>query len=290
MPSPRHDFLVRLFKESPELAVEILRDLKGVPLPDGARVNLEANDFNDRPSKDFQPDVVVTLGAPQTPLQGIIVEVQQEPSESKRKQLARYAAALWLMLRRRVTVLVVCPDARTAAYYAAPLVTDLPGYTFEPVVLGPDEVPVLTDPAQVRVRPRLAVMSVAAHGADRKVVEVFVEGLDDPALDHAADYYEYAYNLAASVVQRNLEDVMKSTEWPVYSPFAREHFGRGEAHGRAQGEAQGEAKALLVVLSARGLEASSQERERISSCTDLEQLEAWLARAASVESVAELFD
>ncbi|MFI6518270.1 hypothetical protein ACIBF1_22125 [Spirillospora sp. NPDC050679] len=75
---------------------------------------------------------------------------------------------------------------------------------------------------------------------------------------------------------------MKSTEWPVYSPFAREHFGRGEV--------QGEAKALLVVLSARGLEASPQERERISSCTDLEQLEAWLARAASVESVAELFD
>ncbi|WP_067491691.1 hypothetical protein [Actinomadura hibisca] len=75
---------------------------------------------------------------------------------------------------------------------------------------------------------------------------------------------------------------MNSTEWPVYSPFAREHFGRGEA--------KGEAKALFLVLSSRGLEASPEERERIASCTDLEQLEVWLARAVSVESVAELFD
>lgn len=50
---------------------------------------------------------------------GVIVEVQQEPSQAKRKQLPRYAAALWLMLQTRVTVLCVCLNPRTASWYTS---------------------------------------------------------------------------------------------------------------------------------------------------------------------------
>lgn len=58
----------------------------------------------------------------------------------------------------------------------------------------------------------------------------------------------------------------------------------------SQGEVKGEAKAILSFLTARGLAVSDEARARITSCTDLDQLENWTRRAATVESVEQLFD
>jgi hypothetical protein len=213
-------------------------------------------------------------------------EVQQERSTSKCGQLPRYAAALWLLLRCPVTVLCVCPDADVAAWYATPIPTDLPGYVFRAEVLGPGDIPVITDPEEAAARPEMAVMSVMAHGLRRSVVEGFVGGLDRMKTEHAPQYYEYAYSMAAPAVRCVLGEIMASSTWPVYSPFAREHFGRGKDEGRAEGEA----KAVLRVLAARGVEVPEEARVRISACADLRQLDAWLDRAVVATSVAELFD
>lgn len=95
---------------------------------------------------------------------------------------------------------------------------------------------------------------------------------------------------------------MASTSWPVYSPFAREHYGRGleegkvegRAEGRAEGQAEGKAreaaKLVLLFLSARGLDVTDDVRARITGCSDIETLEAWAARAATVQAADELFD
>ena len=61
------------------------------------------------------------------------------------------------------------------------------------------------------------------------------------------------------------------------SDFARRFFG------------QGEARAIFTVLEARGLEVSIEARERISVCTDVDQLDEWVRRAVTVESIEELF-
>ena len=58
----------------------------------------------------------------------------------------------------------------------------------------------------------------------------------------------------------------------------------------AQGEAHGEARALIAVLSARGLEVPEDARERINGCTDLDQLDVWVRRAATAKTVKELFE
>ncbi|GAA4626426.1 hypothetical protein GCM10023196_034640 [Actinoallomurus vinaceus] len=89
MPSPRHDAINDMFRKRPEFAVKVLREMKGVQVPDAAPVQVESNDFNDRPSKDFQPDTVITVGPLQETRHGIIVEVQQEKAASKRRQLPR---------------------------------------------------------------------------------------------------------------------------------------------------------------------------------------------------------
>lgn len=102
-------------------------------------------------------------------------------------------------------------------------------------------------------------------------------------------YYENACRMSATAIRHVLEDLVSTTAWPVYSPFAREHFGRGKAEGIAEGKAEGEAEAILLVLEARGLEITAQERARIAECTDLAQLKAWVTRAATVPSTSDLF-
>ncbi|YCK35012.1 hypothetical protein ACNF49_13280 [Actinomadura sp. ATCC 39365] len=111
---------------------------------------------------------------------------------------------------------------------------------------------------------------------------------------------------------------MMSTDWPVYSPFARQHFGRGRAEGieegRAQGLEEGRAEGLeegraegleegraeaaaetgrefvLYALEARGVEVPEDVRAHINTCTDIDLLKRWALRASSVQSARDVFD
>ncbi|MGW0192491.1 hypothetical protein [Nonomuraea sp. NPDC003201] len=105
--------------------------------------------------------------------------------------------------------------------------------------------------------------------------------------------------MSAPDVRRLLEEIiMTSTTWPVYSPFAREHYGRGQEEGKAEGKAEGmaEGKAeeavrmLLLVLGARGFDIPDDMRTRISTCADLAQLESWATNAVTAQSLEDLFD
>ncbi|GAB3984046.1 hypothetical protein GCM10029978_092530 [Actinoallomurus acanthiterrae] len=290
MPSPRHDAINDMFRKRPEFAVKVLRELKGIDVPEATAVQVESNDFNDRPSQDFKPDTVITVGPSQQVRHGIIVEVQQEKTVSKRRQLPRYAAELWILLRRPVTVLCVCPEADAAAYYAEPIVTELPGYVFRAVVLGPGDVPVITDPAEAATHPELAAMGVMMHGRQESVLKAFVDALELVEPRYGPQYLEYAYNMAAEAVRRILEELVSSTSWPVYTPFAKQHFGRGKAEGRVEGRAEGEVHAVLTVLEARGIEVPESARARINACTDLQEIDAWLKKAGVVQTVDALFD
>jgi hypothetical protein len=157
---------------------------------------------------------------------------------------------------------------------------------------------VITDPAEATAHPELAVMSVMAHGTDPAVAQAFVCSLTNMKDEHALQYSEYCYAVAGPAVRHILEELMSSTTWPVYSPFAKEHYGKGMAEGRAEGraegmaegEAKGEAKAILAFLSARGLTCSQEAHDRITSCTDTGLLLTWVKRAATATTVDEMFD
>ncbi|MET8001036.1 hypothetical protein [Nonomuraea glycinis] len=289
MPSVPHDILVRLFRDRPQLAVEILHDLMEVNLPATPLVRVESNSFNTRPSDDIEADLVVVLGPPQAPAHAIIVEIQKDKSKDPR-QLARYAAAVWLLLGCDVTVLVICPDRRAAAHYAQPIDSGLTGYRLHAHVVGPDDIPPITDPHEAAAHLELAAMSVMLHGRDRKVIEALTTAVAETHGRDASKYYEYAYDMSGPEIRSLMEEIMKSADWPVYSPFAREHFGHGLAVGEAKGEAKGEARSLLLVLAARGFTVPDDTRARITACTDLDQLERWLTRAATAQTLEDLFN
>jgi hypothetical protein len=289
MPSSWHDSVTTIFTENPELAVEIATSLTGTCVPSGTPVRAEAPNFNDRPSTDFIADAVIVAGPARDPVRAVIVEAQKRTLRDKPPQWARYAAQLWTFLRCPVDVLVICPDAKSAFWYARPVVTNLPGYTHLPIVLPPSAVPAITSPGEAAARPAMAALSVAYHGADPKVCRAFADGLRRLPPDHAVKYHEHAFNMAPLAVQRILEQLMTSDSWPVYTPIAKEHFGRGKREGKAEGVAEGEAEAILLVLEARSLDVSDADRERVTGCTDLKLLKKWVRRAATAEKTSDVF-
>jgi len=293
MPTPWHDSVTKIFTEHPELAIEIATSLNGAQVPRGVPMRVEAPNFNDRPSSDFEADAVIVAGPARDPVRAIIVEAQKRTLKDKPPQWARYAAQLWTFLRCPVDVLVICPDAKSAFWYARAVPTTLPGYTHLPVVLPPSAVPGIVSPDEAAARPAMAALSVAYHGADPAVCRAFAEGMRQLPPERASQYSEHAYNMSPLAVQRILEQLMTSDYWPVYSPFAKEHFGRGKKEGRKEGKQEGkqegEAEAILLVLEARGLHVTDAERERIIGCTDLKQLKKWVTRAATAEKADDLF-
>jgi hypothetical protein len=68
------------------------------------------------------------------------------------------------------------------------------------------------------------------------------------------------------------------SDWPVYSPFAKLHYGKGLAEGQAEGHAEDARESVLAVLDARGLNPADSDRQRILASTDLNELKAWLRR------------
>lgn len=63
----------------------------------------------------------------------------------------------------------------------------------------------------------------------------------------------------------------------------------GEARGRVEGEAQGRAKDILRLLNTRSIQLSDEQRERISTCTDLVQLDVWFGAAIVATSATDVF-
>lgn len=87
---------------------------------------------------------------------------------------------------------------------------------------------------------------------------------------------------------------MSTGTFEYQSEYARRYFGRGKAEGRVEGRNEGRtegvAKALLAFLAARGFDVPEEARTRIIECSDLDLLDLWVHRAATANSVDEIFD
>lgn len=77
---------------------------------------------------------------------------------------------------------------------------------------------------------------------------------------------------------------------PVSSPkqFISEQMRSLVAESEARGAARGRARDLLIVLEARNVAVPEPARQEFLACTDHAQLDAWLTRAATADTVGEV--
>ncbi|MEQ8276527.1 MAG: hypothetical protein RMA76_09270 [Deltaproteobacteria bacterium] len=281
MPSVMHEALIDLFRQRTRLAPELLEEALGVALPAYDDVRTEDATLTQIVPTEYHADLVVLL-MDGTPVHGIVVEVQLRRDGNKKYSWPLYLTALRAKIRCEVSVLVVTPHERVAAWAAEPIALGPQG-TFTPWVLGPGVVPRIEDPVRAERAPELAVLSAIAHGQAPGSIDVVttaltaVSTLDDA---RAALYADLVMASLGEAVAKELQAMVATGKYEYQSEFAKKYF----AEGAAEGEAQGRAAMLLRVLERRGLAVSDEQRTAIESCHDAVRLELWLDRALEATS------
>lgn len=186
-------------------------------------------------------------------------------------------------------ILVLCADEAVARWCAKPIETGHPGFVLRPLVLGPDAVPIVTEPEQAEAMPELAVLSAIAHGRGEHGFAVALaalaaaRGLD---VERATLYDDLVLFWLNEAARSKLEELMERGRYEYQSEIVRRHV----AQGRAEGEAKAKAQAVLTVLEARGIDVPQDLRRRIAECTDLATLDHWLRRAAVIAEASKLLN
>ncbi len=288
MPSLKHEALLMLLRSRPALAPELLSQAFGVELPHHDEVRIEPAELSKLEPAVYQADLVVALRKGGASVLAVVVEVQLRRDGQKRSSWPEYLTGLHARLGGPVYLLVVAPNASVARWCARPIALGHPGFVLQPLVLGPEGIPVVLDAEQAKSAPEIAVLSAVAHGKGEQAVPVAVAalaaaaGLDD---ERARLYIDLVMASLGAAARRALEEMMQNGSYQYQSDFARKYVAQGRAEGRAEGRAQ----AVLTVLRARSIEVGSEAEQRILACTDIAELDAWIGRVATVQSVEDLF-
>ena len=282
MPSYEHEGLIRLFRNRPELAPELLRDALSIELPAYSEARVESADLTDLEPAERRADLVVLL-VDGKPVLGIVLEVQLSPDPKKRRSWPAYVVGLRARLECPACVIVVTVTEAMARWAREPMVLG-PGNVFQALVVGPSAVPVIEDVAVAERDPEMAILSALAHGQGPHAEQIGRAAL--LATLHLSSesqllYCDLVLTAISEAARAALEKLMTSGTYEFQSDFVRKLIATGEAKGRAH--------AILAVLEARGLRASDEARVRILACTDSAQLEAWIRKAVAITSVDELF-
>jgi hypothetical protein len=271
-----HEGIIALVRERPELAAELLRELLHVSLPEFTEARLAEASLNDLVPTEYRADAVVLL-VDGKPVFGIILEAQLRVDPDKRFTWPMYAVSARARYRCPFVVLVVTADPDTARWAAQPV--ELGGdVTWRSLVVGPEGIPVITDPERAVHEPHLAVLSAMAHGRDEDVSTAVA--VASAAAAAAADLPEPLRMLCFALIESSLGDAArKSFEMlpqgqRFFSETQRRSFAEGEAKGKSEGRAEGQAQAILRVLERRNVPVSAEQRERIVACSHLDTLDA----------------
>ena len=311
MPSFPHELPLALFRECPELVPHLLDKVLKIELPSYREVRIEASDLTQVTPTEYRADLVLTLyNDDDEPVMGIVVEVQLQIDRQKEYSWPEYVTGLRARLKCPVALLVFSDDEQVASWARQPIYIGA-RWWYSPIVLGPAEVPWVKTAEEAHRLPELAVLSALAHGNEPAGMEVLlstIEALQALDSERKGFYYDVVLRSLNEAMRRALEQElqMQTRKYEYKSDFARTYFAQGraegeaegraegEAKGRAEGEAKGEAKgraeALLAVLTARGMALDASTRERIVSCTDSEQLQRWIMRAATASSLQEVLE
>ncbi len=329
-----HDAFLALLRVAPKLIADLLlprlRGL-GIPAPPFAGVQALADEQVSLELPSVRPDLVVGLLSPRKGgSRGhlysalVVVEVQLSRDGDKPWRWDRYAAFLADRYRVPVFVVVLALRPSVKRWVDRKLALHAKrGRAVQAVVLGPDDLPLLSSLAEASRTPELAAFAAAVRafrraeeaGAGSRVgvteaselaeaVRTALRAVKTLPADTVAVYSQILLRWSGSGSKLTHDGGvhMKVAGIEITEPYlihflqqvrAAEALGeaRGLAQGAAEGEARGVARGLLLArLEARGLELTAAEQERVESEGDVSVLERWAARARTAVSAREVFE
>ncbi len=296
MPSVIHEALVELFRVRPQLAAELLAAVHAIGPDEPVSGALLDADLSQVVAPEYRADALVHLSALAWQLV-LVIEVQLRIDARKRKVWPVYASVAHARHEQPAAVLVITLDRSTAAWAAEPIVFG-PGATLIPIVIGPEQVPMVTDPEVAKLSPEIAVLSAMAHGESSAAAQIGIAAaeaardLDEERSRLYLDLVLRFLNPAARIV---LEKIMIQN-WQPQSEFFQRLDAEARAAGRAAGHAAGHAEGdldgqrkLLTRLLHRRFGALPPEIQTRLEQADEAQLGQWGEELMFADSLSALF-
>ncbi|WP_031477477.1 hypothetical protein [Streptomyces bicolor] len=296
MVTSAHEGMHRIFQERPDILAPVFGVL-GVPLSEKATVDAVTTDVTETKPLERRVDTVLRIGPSDGEHFLLAVEAQSGKVAGKEWSWAYYIGYLQAKYKLPVLLLVVCQDRATAKWATGPFDCGTRGWTalrMYPLVAGPDNLPVITDARTVAKSLPLAALSALAHARSPEcgaILEAIGSTLQE-LLETGPDTAKYFFDF----LEVTLGKSPAGEKWKaIMSTFVSYFPGRGTVRetayleGKAEGKAEGEAKGILSVLEVRGIPVPDSVRERITTCTDLDRMDAWLERSRTVERAEDLF-
>ncbi|WP_156727644.1 hypothetical protein [Streptomyces apocyni] len=288
MVTSAHEGSHRIFQERPEILAPVFATLN-IPFPGKATVDALTPDVTETRPLERRIDTLLLVG----PSDGndflLAVEAQGRRDTKKELSWAYYVAYLQSKYTLPVLLLVVCQNRATAKWATGPFSCGTQDWTTQrtyPLVVGPDNLPVITDERTARAKPALAAIAALAH-ANHAQIGAILEALGRAlqSMDREAATYFYEF------LDINLGDTPARATWRQVMSVASYFPGRGTDRETAylEGEAKGEAKFVLLALEERGISVTDAVRERILACTEPDVLTRWFRRSLTATAAEDLF-
>jgi hypothetical protein len=214
MPLTRQEVLIGLIRRQPDLLAALLALVDPTLLPDvpGMALVPVSSLFAGMEYTDELPDLVLhcTVPGQDGPALALVVQVQLAQDAKAGALWALFMAGIELRDRCPVALVVITLDERTARWAVTP---HRSGGSVElaPLVIGPAQIPRITELAQARSWPELAVLSAAAHGrapGAEHVAHAAILGCAALApLEHAF-YVDFVVSCLGKRARRALEKIM----------------------------------------------------------------------------------
>ncbi len=282
-----HEGLTELVRKQPDFVRNLLTQCLGIGVPPSASARLSESTLSEPVPAEYHADGAVVFVTGDAPTLGAIVETQLEQRERKRFTWPHYATGARARHECPFIVVVLAPDPSVARWAAEPIDLGF-GSVFRPHVVGPDQVPVITDPAVAARDLPLAGLSVVAHGkgppeaAAQIALAVATAAAELRDTDQSSLYFGLIESALSAAAQEILQMMPEAPKY--FSESQRATFDKGKIEGKIEGKID----SLLELLSHRRLRVTDDQRRRIIACSDPATLDRWFTHALSAASVDEL--
>ncbi|MBZ9644544.1 hypothetical protein [Streptomyces sp. PSKA30] len=222
----------------------------------------------------------------------LVIESQGKRDEGKRGSWAYYLSYLYAKYRWEPVLIVLTQSTSTARWATRPIRLGLPGWhslTVRPLVLSPENVPLITDEAEAKRDVFLAAFSAMTHGrgsgaaAILKPLATALETTDTDSAGMLAQFVE------SCLVDVQAKQIWKELMMPVNYFFRHEVAEKVREEGRAEGIERERGATVIRILGWRGIPVPDFVRDRVGACSDLEQLDVWAQRALHATRAEDLF-
>jgi hypothetical protein len=294
MPSLLHEGLLDLIRERPEFVAQLLRDLLHLDVPRFTEARLVDPVLNEPIPTEYRADAVI-LFVDGRPVFGCIVEAQLSEDAQKHFSWPMYAVAARARYRCPFVLVVVAPEESVARWAQKPIALG-GSQLWSPLVLGPAEIPVITDPVVAIAEPELAVLSALAHARLESETALAVARAAVAAITSIPNEQQVVYfhllKAIVSTAARKAFEMLPERYFKYLTEEERQRMHDATAKGLAEGTAKGRAEGLILaigkVLESRGIVASEAIVARLGRVTEAE-LSSFLGKAVFVERAEDLF-